>query len=74
MAKWKLHLLQFVVWMLIMAGISAIWRFTDVAMYGESQHGKRQLPTKKGFLICPASGMEIMADDFCSYGERREGE
>ena len=27
---------------------------------------------KKGFLICPASGMEIKADDFCSYGERRE--
>lgn len=26
---------------------------------------------KKGFLICPASGMEITADDFCSYGERR---
>lgn len=27
---------------------------------------------KKGFLICPASGMEIMDDDFCSYGERRD--
>lgn len=26
---------------------------------------------KKGFLICPASGMEITADDFCSYGERK---
>ena len=26
---------------------------------------------KKGFLICPASGMEITDDDFCSYGERR---
>ena len=26
---------------------------------------------KKGFLICTASGMEIMADDFCSCGERR---
>ena len=25
----------------------------------------------KGFLICPASGMEITDDDFCSYGERR---
>ena len=37
MAKWKLHLLQFVVGMLIMAGITAIWRFADVAMYGESQ-------------------------------------
>ena len=26
----------------------------------------------KGFLICPASGMEITDMDFCSYGERRE--
>ena len=25
----------------------------------------------KGFLICPASGMEITDNDFCSYGERR---
>ena len=25
-----------------------------------------------GFLICPASGMEICDDDFCSYGEREE--
>ena len=26
---------------------------------------------KNGFLICPASGMEITEGDFCSYGERR---
>lgn len=26
----------------------------------------------KGFLICPASGMEITDNDFCSYGERKE--
>ena len=25
-----------------------------------------------GFLICPASGMEICDDDFCSYGERKK--
>lgn len=24
---------------------------------------------KKGFLICPASGMEITEADYCSYGE-----
>ena len=24
-----------------------------------------------GFLICPASGMEIHENDFCSYAERR---
>ena len=23
----------------------------------------------KGFLICPASGMDITENDFCSYGE-----
>ena len=27
----------------------------------------------KGFLVCPASGMEITEDDYCSYGERKEG-
>ena len=27
---------------------------------------------KKGFLICPASGMEITEHDYCSYGERKE--
>ena len=37
MAKWKLHLLQCVVWFLILVGISSIWEFTDVAIYGESQ-------------------------------------
>lgn len=26
---------------------------------------------EKGFLICPASGMEITGMDYCSYGERR---
>lgn len=26
---------------------------------------------KHGFLICPASGMDIMHDDFCSFGERK---
>lgn len=28
----------------------------------------------KGFLICPASGMEITDDDFCSYFEGRKEE
>ena len=28
---------------------------------------------KKGFLICPASGMEITETDYCSYGERMDG-
>lgn len=28
----------------------------------------------KGFLVCPASGMEITDDDYCSYFEPREEE
>lgn len=27
---------------------------------------------KKGFLICPASSMEIAEMDYCSYGQRKE--
>jgi hypothetical protein len=37
MDKWKLHLLQFVVCLLILQGISSLWEFIDVATYGESQ-------------------------------------
>lgn len=29
---------------------------------------------KKGFLICPVSGMDIYPDSFCSYGERKDNE
>ena len=35
-------------------------------------HKERATVNEKGFLICPASGMEIAPDDFCSYGEPRE--
>ena len=35
-------------------------------------HWKKAKANIKGFLICPASGMEIMATDFCSRG-RTEG-
>lgn len=27
-----------------------------------------------GFLICPASNMEITDNDYCSYGERKDGD
>lgn len=27
-----------------------------------------------GFLICPASNMEITDNDYCSYGERKEAD
>ena len=37
MDKLKHDFLRFVVWMLITIGISELWKFTDVAMYGYSQ-------------------------------------
>lgn len=33
------------------------------------EYKKRAYVNEKGFLICPASGMEITDDDFCSYYE-----
>ena len=36
-------------------------------------HKERATVNEKGFLICPASGMEITPGDFCSYGEPKEG-
>lgn len=36
------------------------------------KHKERATVNEKGFLICPASGMEITPDDFCSYGEPKE--
>ena len=35
--KWKRDVLRFVVWLLILQGISSVWEFVDVATYGESQ-------------------------------------
>jgi len=32
---------------------------------------KKAKMNSQGYLICPVSGMKIMADRFCSYGERR---
>lgn len=38
----------------------------------ECMYAKNAKVNKKGFLICPASHMEIVDDDYCSYGEREE--
>ena len=37
-------------------------------------HKDKAKVNSKGFLICPASRMEIYDDDYCSYGERRKSE
>lgn len=38
----------------------------------ECKYAKNAKVNKKGFRICPASHMEIVDDDYCSYGEREE--
>lgn len=38
----------------------------------ECEYWKDRKVNGNGFTICPASGMEIQENDFCSYGERRE--
>lgn len=40
---------------------SPIWRCKDCASK------EKAAVNAKGFLVCPASGMEITDDDFCSY-------
>ena len=38
----------------------------------ECEYAKNAKVNEKGFRICPASHMEIVDDDYCSYGEREE--
>lgn len=35
-------------------------------------HKEKAEINEKGYLICPASGMEITDNDFCSYGEEKD--
>ena len=41
-----------------------------VVLCKDCKYAARAKWNKKGYRICPASGMEITDDDFCSYGER----
>lgn len=38
----------------------------------ECMYRQKAKVNRKGFLICPASGMEITDDDYCSYGAKME--
>jgi len=40
----------------------------------ECTYRQKAKVNRKGFLICPASGMEITDDDYCSYGAKMESE
>ena len=62
-----------------MKGIAIINQFpaadaVPVVRCKECKYKEQARVNKKGFLVCPASGMEITDNDYCSYGERREGE
>lgn len=45
-----------------------------VVRCGECEYSKEARVNEKGFLICPASGMEITENDYCSYGVRMGGD
>lgn len=47
------------------ADLAPVVRCKDCAMW------KWARVNKQGSLICPRTGMAIMANDFCSKGERR---
>ncbi len=38
----------------------------------DCEHFDRNVFDFKGFKICPASGMYITPEDYCSYAERKE--
>ena len=44
----------------------------QVVRCGECRYRELAKVNRKGYTICPASGMEITDDDYCSYGERQE--
>lgn len=46
------------------ADVAEVVRCKDCQYYQDAK------TNKKGFLICPASGMEITETDYCSYGAR----
>ena len=46
----------------------------EVVRCKDCQYYQNAKINKKGFLICPASGMEITETDYCSYGARMDKE
>lgn len=50
------------------ADVAEVVRCKDCQYYQDAK------TNKKGFLICPASGMEITETDYCSYGARMDKE
>lgn len=47
-------------------------KLVEVVRCRDCVYVKNAKVNKKGYRICPASHMEIVDDDFCSYGERKD--
>lgn len=45
----------------------------SLVLCGNCEYFPRAKTNKKGFLICPATGMEVFEDDYCSHGDRGDG-
>ena len=56
----------------ILLNIAPVVDAVPVVRCMDCVYKKRATVNKKGYLICPASGMEITDWDYCSYGERRD--
>ena len=48
--------------------------FAKVVRCRDCKHWGSRTENEKGFIVCPASGMKIHTEAFCSYGERRNDE
>ena len=55
-------------------GLTSVKGYTvrAVVLCKNCEYKEKAKVNSKGFLICPASGMEITDGDYCSYGEPRK--
>ena len=54
----------------ILFGLKAV-DVVEVTFCKDCRYYQDAKVNEKGFLICPASGMEITEMDYCSYGQRK---
>ena len=59
-------------WVSLISNIVFRWKSYSVVRCRDCVYKECAAVNEKGYLICPASGMEITDRDYCSYGERRD--
>ena len=52
--------------------VATVCDMVEVVRCEDCNYYAKAKVNEKGFLICPASGMDITEEDYCSYGERME--